>query len=151
MNPSAAMMGCCAKLSNPDYSKILSISSASDTLTILILSQDLFKIDLLNIKVLSSAFQSAWSWLAHVEIVLTFISSFLFLCQYLFDDFFSYWYQLVHVTGVSTPFQHFGWDDQSRYFLVPIRYCCTFSTQNCRRWSLYLVSFANLLSYGFFF
>ena len=38
---------------------------------------------------------------------------------------------LSHVIGVSALLQHFGWDDQSRYFLVPVRYFCTISTQSC--------------------
>ena len=46
--------------------------------------------------------------------------------------------RLAHVTGVSALLQRFGWDDQSRYFLVPVRYRCTVSTRSRRWWSLFL-------------
>ena len=61
---------------------------------------------------------------------------------------------LAHVTGVSALLQYFGWDDQSRYFLVPVSYRCTVSTRSCRWWSLYLTYTRNhsrvvlLLNFG---
>ena len=57
--------------------------------------------------------------------------------------FFSYWVNLhsitflsdrsllANMTGVSALLQRFGWDDQSRYFLVPVSYGCTIRTRWC--------------------
>ena len=50
----------------------------------------------------------------------------------------SYRFLLAHVTGLSALLQLFGWGDQSRYFIVLVRYWCTVSTQSGRWWSLCL-------------
>ena len=56
---------------------------------------------------------------------------------------------LAQVTGVSALLPHFGWDDQSHYFLVPVRYRCTVSTWSRRWWSLCLTYIAKLLLCSF--
>ena len=42
---------------------------------------------------------------------------------------------LAYVTGVSSLLKRFGWDDQSRYFIVLVSYRCTFRTRS-RRWCI---------------
>ena len=84
------------------------------------------------------------------------------LCLPLFSDwvdlrsmtFLSDCYLLSHVTGVYALLQRFGWDYQSRYFIVPVRYLCTVSTRSFRWWSLCLTYTRNracvffLLNFG---
>ena len=79
------------------------------------------------------------------------IPFFLLFCLMLLDwssfgDFSSNISLLAHLTGVSALIQRFGWDDQSRYFLVPVSYCCTVITKSCSWWSLCLNYIAKLLS-----
>ena len=127
------MMVCCDDSSEPYYSKILSISNASDTFTVLLFSpgsiSDKLKLYYFLIYCLIS---SDRSWLSHVEIMLSFPSYYLFLGQFVFGDFLSDRFLLAHVTGMSALLQIFGWDDQYHHFLIPVRYCCTVSTKSCR-------------------
>ena len=64
--------------SKTEYSNILSISSAYDTFTIFLLPPDRFYINSVTINVLTTVFSSSRSWLAHMTIVLAFLSYFLF-------------------------------------------------------------------------
>ena len=45
---------------------------------------------------------------------------------------------LAHMTDVSALLQLFGWDDQSRYFFIPVSHWCTVSTRSGRWCSLFI-------------
>ena len=191
------MMVCCAESSKPDYSKILSISSAYDTFTIFIFCPflsfyfiifsllGLSQINLNYIIILSTALSCQFNIRSKMRrLCLPFFSvyglifmgtqgyrvclSFLFLDQSLWAHeeivlafLFFFWIGirlvtllsdcslLSHVTDMSTLLQRFRWDHQSRYFLVPVIYCCTVSTQSRRWWSLCLAYIAKSLSCNF--
>ena len=87
------------------------------------------------------------SWWEHKETVLAFI--FCFWVDLSSTTLLSDCFLLEHVTGVSALLRHFGKDDQSRYFLVPFRYCYTISTRSCRWWILFLAYIVKSLSCRF--
>ena len=61
---------------------------------------------------------------------------------------------LAHVTDMFSLIKSLGQGDNSGYFFVPVRYCCTVRTQKYRWWSLCLIYTQNhsrvvfLLNFG---
>ena len=95
---------------------------------------------------LSFLFLDWCSW-AHKEIVIEFLFCFWINLRLvmLLPDF----PLLTHVTGMSSLLQRFGWDNQSRFSLVLVRYRCTIITLSSRWWSLCLTYIAKSFSCRF--
>ena len=142
-----------------EYSKILSISIATEMFTILIFPPflsfsllDQFHINLNYITILSTELSCQIDLRKQTRIYCLPLFLFSIFCFYinlrlmmLFLD----CSLLAHVTGVSTLLQLLRWDDQSRYFLVLVSYICTISTRSRKWWSLCITYINKSLSCRF--